>query len=1062
MENQRVPIEIKGIQRNVSPIGAPAGTCKDIVNLRPKDGAWRPVLPKTVEYSGHDYYANTILELFNHDPLPDDQFLCRRIDEHGDGTEYVSVIKFNDPGQDINILQNLVSYNPLEVEFKSLVCINDIVIISTTRETTFHLYKGGEYVINDSIEGLPELRIAMGNHDYHVFELPDSKADTWAEVLANYLNYKKVQAEDHNRYDGNIILIAAYRMLDGTLIKMSAPVINRTGTAGVVPDSYFGYKDAILGEYWILGHRGGIGNVDVRVSKAKFRIAEFIPKDWLGVIDSVDVFAAHIPFADDPDTSWELATDDPRYFVNKDVAVEIEKLTFHKIDSVNLAVPSGVYTDYSNTVIEKDIDLKNLAAKEALLPDPLSNHQIGFEKGMVYNGRIHAANTQTLMFSGHHLDLHHPDWQRTNNDDAVEASLKALPDSFTTWNGYIIAGGGTYLRFRVWIDAGGGTEEELSIEMPVARVIIDTVMFERQYDSTTDNAILLNRLITYPDPRAKRFEVLEDKQEDFDDWFLPSKDELNKMYVNLHSEGEGQFVNDNYWASSETSAQRVWVQQFASGHQTGDALKYNTFRVRPVRAFTLTEGSASYALRDNGPAGGKIFDVVDNEDGTYTYYEASFQDYIGIIWSNITNAESGATGTAVGTGATNTAAIIAQAEHTGSAAKLCDDYGGTKIILAGEFKKHPLYNFAYYLSTLMPGWTSTAEYGDATATPDVDNIVKIHDPNRLQLSEIENPFLWPAKNSYRIGEDKSNKLIDLAVQSAPTSEGQFGEYPLVVFAQNGIYLVNQGTGDVIYSNIINISRLKANEGVLGIDGAIMFTTADGLFILQGRETRELNRFLISNIIYATEHTDTPENPHGDTSGGLEFLQWVRFAWDNQHREIIINRYGEDYHYRFNPELNMFFIASGSCDDFLIRKGSYKGFKVSDENNIIIYDIDSDDDSEDEVRIYFKTNPQLLTSADFKKIQRLILYVDAVTEKDGYLNLFIFGGNIINSTTPYHQFMILQQNKVDEENHPVHMITGRTPVSVRYFVLMLSGQVNKDSVIQHMEAEISSVLARKLR
>lgn len=48
----------------------------------------------------------------------------------------------------------------------------------------------------------------------------------------------------------------------------------------------------------------------------------------------------------------------------------------------------------------------------------------------------------------------------------------------------------------------------------------------------------------------------------------------------------------------------------------------------------------------------------------------------GTAWSNITDQSSGATGTALGTGTTNTALIIGQTGHTSSAASLCVAAGG--------------------------------------------------------------------------------------------------------------------------------------------------------------------------------------------------------------------------------------------------------------------------------------------------------------------------------------------------------------------------------------------------
>ena len=79
------------------------------------------------------------------------------------------------------------------------------------------------------------------------------------------------------------------------------------------------------------------------------------------------------------------------------------------------------------------------------------------------------------------------------------------------------------------------------------------------------------------------------------DWFLPSKDELNLMYVNLHQKGLGDFGkgtnrtsyhNWGYWSSSQedSSFSYAWNQYFYDGIQFSN-YKDSTGRVRAVRAF---------------------------------------------------------------------------------------------------------------------------------------------------------------------------------------------------------------------------------------------------------------------------------------------------------------------------------------------------------------------------------------------------------------------------------------------------------------------------------------------
>jgi len=68
----------------------------------------------------------------------------------------------------------------------------------------------------------------------------------------------------------------------------------------------------------------------------------------------------------------------------------------------------------------------------------------------------------------------------------------------------------------------------------------------------------------------------------YGDWFLPSKGELNQMYVNKTA--IGGFASGGYCGSSEAGAGTAWYQYFGLGTQGSD-YKSGTFYVRPVRAF---------------------------------------------------------------------------------------------------------------------------------------------------------------------------------------------------------------------------------------------------------------------------------------------------------------------------------------------------------------------------------------------------------------------------------------------------------------------------------------------
>jgi len=67
------------------------------------------------------------------------------------------------------------------------------------------------------------------------------------------------------------------------------------------------------------------------------------------------------------------------------------------------------------------------------------------------------------------------------------------------------------------------------------------------------------------------------------DWYLPSKDELNKLYLNKTV--IGGFANNFYWSSTEDDYNDAWLQYFFyTGYQNGSG-KYDICCVRAVRAF---------------------------------------------------------------------------------------------------------------------------------------------------------------------------------------------------------------------------------------------------------------------------------------------------------------------------------------------------------------------------------------------------------------------------------------------------------------------------------------------
>jgi hypothetical protein len=82
-------------------------------------------------------------------------------------------------------------------------------------------------------------------------------------------------------------------------------------------------------------------------------------------------------------------------------------------------------------------------------------------------------------------------------------------------------------------------------------------------------------------PAAKACKDLDDGGKT--DWFLPSKDELNRLYENKASVG-GFYDGFMYWSSSQNNGGTAWGHYFSSNN-LGGYRKDNNSMVRAVRAF---------------------------------------------------------------------------------------------------------------------------------------------------------------------------------------------------------------------------------------------------------------------------------------------------------------------------------------------------------------------------------------------------------------------------------------------------------------------------------------------
>lgn len=325
--------------------------------------------------------------------------------------------------------------------------------------------------------------------------------------------------------------------------------------------------------------------------------------------------------------------------------------------------------------------------------------------------------------------------------------------------------------------------------------------------------------------------------------------------------------------------------------------------------------------------------------------------------------------------------------------------------------------------------------------------------NAVNVSSQFNPFVFPVEYSYSVG----GEIMDITTAYTAISSTQAGQYPLTVFTSNGIFALEQGNGEVLYSNVVPLQPHVIQGKTTPTPYGTFFVSSKNLYLLNGRDAinvsyplnGKLEAGIRDNSAYkALNNTHYGLHDFKDTLSKVEFEEFVSdsvMLYDQLQNELYISNTDPNikYSYVFNLDTKTYFKIDKSYAR--AQNGARYAIENSSGTGKIV---DLSTEIEGKQHIFLQSRPFAL-EAFATHIQRLKLLVDAKLEEGHNLCFSVFGSDNL-----YDWKCIISSQKHDTVLR--HIRTNRAAKSYRDYIIVINGVVSTDTDISDIIADYTIV------
>lgn len=312
-----------------------------------------------------------------------------------------------------------------------------------------------------------------------------------------------------------------------------------------------------------------------------------------------------------------------------------------------------------------------------------------------------------------------------------------------------------------------------------------------------------------------------------------------------------------------------------------------------------------------------------------------------------------------------------------------------------------------------------SEYAFATngeiSKEQLDRVVNFSAPERPYDEEDNKLTVSPSSNPFLVPEEKQmtfqSRIVGVAIATTALSQGQFGQFPIYVFTEDGIWAMETAAdGSFITSKPLAREVCINPDSICSIDNAVVFVTDKAVMMIQGSQVMNISPYMNgrhyvpnASAVNLISHQDgfaeyapviTDDDPF------MKFMKDARTAYDYTGQRLI-----------FISPSNTGFQYVYKIDTQTWHKMAFSGFDLEQQLNSYPECLVLGRQDKDQTYIEITTNQTHATEDEI--IDFIKSFVNAPSDK---ISQFINGEWALNVTNLSEEELGRLTDMLDREYH----------------------------------------------